>query len=128
MPQLYYENAMGHIYAHPAGYALLHHHPGSRSLLDFQDFLIHTGRLLQRRRWHKMLSNQRQLAPYTEDEQALLLDYWQARHFTHGRTISAVLLGPIDITACTFTQVWEEAQSSVPYCLFDGEITAAATL
>jgi hypothetical protein len=125
MPQVYFENAMGRIYAHPDGYALVRFHPGTRSLLDFQDFLLHTGRLLQRRRWHKMLSDQRQLAPYTEDEQALLLDYWQARHFTHGRTISAVLLGPTDITHCAFTQVWEEARGSVPYCLFDNEPAAA---
>lgn len=128
MPQLLFENAMERIYAHPEGYALLRYHPGSRSLLDFHDFLLYTGRLLQRRRWHKMLSDQRQLAPYSENEQALLLDYWQARHFTHGRTISAVLLAPNATTHCAFTHVWEEARGSVTYRFFDDEAQATAWL
>ena len=126
MPLLCFENAVGRLFAHPEGYAVLRYHAGPRSLLDFHDFLLHTGRLLQRRRWHKMLSDQRQLAPYTENEQALLLDYWQARHFTHGRTISAVLLAADVATHCAFTQAWEEAQHSVPYRLFDDEAQAAA--
>ncbi|WP_022826368.1 hypothetical protein [Hymenobacter norwichensis] len=128
MPQLYFENAVGRIYAHPDAYALIHFYPGPRSLLDFQEFLSHTGLLLQRRRWHKTLSDQRQLTPYTKDEQALLLDYWQARHFTHGRTISAILFAPIDTTHCAFIQVWEESRGSVLYRLFDDEPTAAAWL
>lgn len=128
MPQLYFENVVGRTYAYPAGYALLRYHPGPRSLLDFHEFLLHTGRLLQRRRWHKMLSDQRQLAPYTETEQALLLDYWQARHFTHGQTVSAVLLAADAATSCAFTHVWEEARGAVPYLLFNDETLAAAWL
>ncbi|MBO0357631.1 hypothetical protein J0X19_06715 [Hymenobacter sp. BT186] len=128
MPSLYYQNATGCLYAHPDGYALLRYHAGTRSLLDLHEFLLHTGQLLFRRRWHKMLIDQRLLSPYTESEQALLLNYWQARHFTLGRTISAVLLATGAATHCTFTQVWEEASSSVPYSLFDDEAEAAQWL
>lgn len=78
MALLYFENTMGRIYEHPAGFALLRYRAGRRSLSDVQAFLVHTGRLLQQRGWRKMLSDQRLLTPFTEVEQALILDYWQA--------------------------------------------------
>ena len=128
MPQLYFENAMGRLYAHPDGYALLRYHASARSLLDVQEGLIHVGRLLQRRGWHKLLSDQRQLLPFTENEQALILDYWQARHFTMGPTIGAVLPSPDTLTHHSFTHIWEQARGALRYRLFDDEAEAAAWL
>jgi hypothetical protein len=84
MLPVYFENAMGRILEHPNGYALLRYDPGRRSLVDVQNYLLHTGRLLHRQGWHKILSDQRLLTPFTQEEQALILDFWQARHFTLG--------------------------------------------
>jgi len=128
MPQLYFENAMGRLYAHPAGYALLRYHASPRSLLDVHDTLIHVGRLLQRQGWHKLLSDQRQLLPFTESEQALILDYWQARYFMMGPTIGAVLPSSDKETYQSFTHIWEQAHGALRYRLFDNEIEAAAWL
>lgn len=128
MPQLYFENAIGRLYAHPAGYALLRYHAGTRSLLDVQEFLVHTGRLLQRHRWHKLLSDQRQLTPFTETEQALILDFWQARRFLLGATLGAVLPSPDPATLASFTHIWEQACGALRYRLFDDEAQAASWL
>lgn len=128
MPQLYFENAMGCIYAHPDGYALLRYHTRPRNLADVHDFLVYTGRLLQRRRWHKFLSDQRQLTRFTATERALILDYWQARHFTLGPTIGAVLPSTDKATHHSFTQVWEAAAGALRYRLFDEPADAVTWL
>lgn len=128
MPHLYFENAMGRLYAHRAGYALLRYQANPRSLLDVHDALIQVGRLLQRRGWHKFLSDQRQLLPFTETEQALILDYWQARHLTMGPVIGAVLPSPDSATYRSFTHIWDEAHGALRYRLFEDEAEAATWL
>lgn len=125
---LYFDNAMGHIFAHPAGYALLRYQADHRTLADVQEFLIHTGRLLQRRHWHKFLSDQRHLTPFTETERALILDYWQARHFTLGPTIGAVLAALDPVAHRSFLCVWKEVHGALLYQLFEHEAAAAEWL
>lgn len=128
MPVVYFENSLGCIYEHNDGYALLRYHPGKRHLEEVQDFLTHTGRLLQRRRWHKMLSDQRQLSPFTESEQALILDFWQARHFALGPTIGAVVLAHNAFTRLSFHHIRDQANGSLRYRLFEDEAEAAEWL
>ncbi len=43
MLRVYFENGRGRIYAHLDGYAFLRYHAYSRSLLDVQEFFVHTG-------------------------------------------------------------------------------------
>lgn len=112
---------MGRILEHPHGYALLRYHPGHRILADVQGFLTHTGRLLQLRGWHRMLSDQRLLTPFTETEQALILDYWQARHFALGPTVGAVLLAHNVFTRLSFNHIREQAHGALRYRVFDQE-------
>jgi hypothetical protein len=128
MPLLYFENVIGRLYAHPDGYAVLRYHANPRSLLDVHEALIQVGRLLQRHGWHKFLSDQRQLLPFTEHEQALILDYWQARHFTMGPTTGAVLPSADVLAYRSFTHIWEQARGALRYRLFDDEAGAAAWL
>ena len=66
---VYFENAVGRISEHEHGYAVVGYKPGKRVFTDFQAFLLHLSRLLQRRGWHKALSDQRALSPFTEQEQ-----------------------------------------------------------
>jgi hypothetical protein len=121
---LYFENNMGRIIEHPHGYALLRYQSGKRSLADVQEFLTHTGRLLQLRSWYKILSDQRLLMPFSEEEQALILDFWQARHFSLGATIGAVLLSHNVFTRLSFHQIQEQAQGSLRYRHFEQETDA----
>ncbi|QJX47982.1 hypothetical protein HMJ29_13955 [Hymenobacter taeanensis] len=128
MPLLYFENAMGRILEHPNGYVLIRYHPGKRSLVDLQEFLTHVGRLLQLRNWHKLLSDQRLLSPLTEEEQALILDYWQARHFTFGATDGAVLLSHNVHSQRTFAHFRDQTHGSLRYRQFENELDADAWL
>jgi hypothetical protein len=128
MPLLFFENAMGRILEHPNGYVLIRYHPSKRTLVDLQDFLTNVGRLLQLRGWHKLLSDQRLLSPLTEEEQALILDYWQARHFTFGATAGAVLLSSNILTQLSFARIREQANGSLRYRHFENELDADAWL
>lgn len=125
---LYFENAMGRILEHPDGYAVLRYHSSRRTLADVEQFLQQTGGLLQRRRWRRLFSDQRLLSPFTEDEQALILDYWQARHFTAGSVTGAVLLSHNVFTRLSFHQIQEQARGALHYRLFEHEAEATAWL
>ncbi|RPD45225.1 hypothetical protein DNI29_17690 [Hymenobacter sediminis] len=127
-PILYFENAMASIYAHLGGYALLRYHPGARTLADVHQILTYTGQLLAQRGWHKLFSDQRLLSPFTEDEQALILDFWQARHFTHGPTLGAVLLSQDVFTRLSFHAIREQAYGALRYQVFEDEAEAASWL
>ncbi|WP_152981777.1 hypothetical protein, partial [Hymenobacter sp. AT01-02] len=58
-------------------YAIVHYNPGKRVFSDFQALLTHLGHMLHRRGWHKVLSDQRALSPFTEQEQAYIRARWQ---------------------------------------------------
>ncbi|MBC6988667.1 hypothetical protein [Hymenobacter sp. BT491] len=128
MARLYFENALGRILEHADGYAWLHYHAGARNLADVQAFLVHTGRLLQRRGWHKMLSDQRLLKPFTEADQALILDYWRARRVEAGPVTGAVLLSQDVFTRLSFSQIRHQANGVLAYRLFEKEAEATAWL
>jgi len=128
MPRLYFENPMGCIYEHPDGYALLRYRPARRTGADVQTFLAYTGRLLQLRGWHKMLSDQRLLLPFTAAEQALILDYWQARHAQLGAVVGAVIVSQDVFTRLSFQHIKQQAQGALTYRLFEQEAEAAAWL
>lgn len=128
MASLYYENAMGRLYAHPADYALLRYSPGPRTLVDVQGILTHTGRLLHLRGWQKLLSDQRQLRPFSEQEQALILQYWHTRSHLYGPVTGAVVVAQDVFTRLSFSRIRHEAQQALRYRLFEQEAEAAAWL
>lgn len=128
MAALYYENAMARLYAHPAGYALLRYHPGLRTLADVQGILTHTGRLLQGRNWQQMLSDQRQLPPFSEQEQALITQFWRTRHQAYGSVTGAVVVAQDVFTRLSFSRIRHEAQTALRYRLFEQEADAHAWL
>ncbi|RSK33187.1 hypothetical protein [Hymenobacter metallilatus] len=123
-----YENAMACILEHPDGYVLLRYLPRKRSLADVEEVLQQTGRLLQQRGWSKILSDQRLLSPLTEDEQALALDFWQARQFVAGPVTVAVVVAHNADTRHSLHQVQEQAHGALRYRLFGEEAAAAAWL
>lgn len=64
---LYFENAAGRLLEHPDQYVILQYHPGKRAFTDLQALLTHTGILLRRNSWHKLLGDQRLMTPFTEE-------------------------------------------------------------
>ncbi|SNR97812.1 MULTISPECIES: hypothetical protein [Hymenobacter] len=127
---IYFENPVGRLSEHTQGYAIVHYKPGKRVFSEFQALLTHLSHLLQRRGWHKVLSDQRALAPFTEQEQAYVRARWQeAAPSSHHERLVAVLL-PHDVFARLSAHlVLNDAhEGDVTYRIFEDELAAGAWL
>lgn len=95
-----------------------------------QALLTHTRNLLTRNQWHRMLGDQREMAPFTDEESAWIVDHWldPAQHGPKG-IYGAVLLAPNVFAHLPNAQVMHEAKASaLTYRLFDTEEAAVAWL
>lgn len=127
---VYFQNAVGRLLEHPAGYIVFQYNPGKRVLADFQALLTQAGLLLRRNRWHRILADQRLMAPFTDGETAWASTYWLApTNQPSGGLFAAVLLAN-DVFARLATGLMrQEIQSPVlTYRVFDNEAGAAAWL
>ncbi|MDF7815072.1 hypothetical protein [Hymenobacter sp. YC55] len=127
---IYFENAAGQLGEHALGYAVVRYKPGKRELLDFQALLTHLSHLLRRRGWHKVLSDQRALAPFTEQEQTFIRERWrQGGPGGHYEKLVAVLL-PRDVYArLSVHLVLNDAhEGDVTYHIFEDELAAGTWL
>jgi hypothetical protein len=127
--RLYFENPVGRILEHPDGYAVVQYHAGKRKLHHLQAFLTHTGQLLERRGWAKLLGDQRLMAPFTDEEGQWILNHW-LQASARGRDIYGAVLLPNDVFArLSVAQVMTEAKAAaLTYRLFDSEAEAEAWL
>lgn len=129
-PKLYFENSVGRLLEHPEGFVIFQYRPGKRQLSDLQALLTHTRNLLVRNDWHRMLGDQRQMAPFTEEESAWIVDYWlDASRQRPGGLRGAILLADDAFARLSMDQVMHEAKASVlSYRFFDAEDKAVAWL
>jgi hypothetical protein len=120
--RLYFENPVGRVLEHPAGYAVIQYHAGPRRLSDLQAFLHHTGQLLRLRGWHKILGDQRQMEPFTEEESTWIVEYWLSPE-NQGRDVYAAVLLPEDVFArLSVSNLLQEAKTAaLIYRVFDNE-------
>ncbi|MBO2008796.1 hypothetical protein [Hymenobacter negativus] len=127
---VYFENPAGRVLEHPAGYAVFVYAPGKRQFGDLQALLIHTGQLLRRRQWHRLLGDQRRMTPFTEEESKWILEYWLDPANQQPRGLYAAVLLAEDVFArLATTQLINDAKAAaLTYHLFDNEIAAAAWL
>jgi hypothetical protein len=127
---IYFENPAGRVLEHPNGYAVLVYAPGKRQLSDLQALLIHTGHLLRRRQWNRLLGDQRRMAPFTAEESKWILEYWldPANQQPQG-LYAAVLLAEDVFARLTTTQLINDAKAAaLTYHFFDNELAASAWL
>lgn len=75
----YFENAAGHVQAHPQEYVLVCYYAGRRQGTDLAALLTHAGNLLRTQKWNCLLSDQRLMAPYTPVEEAWVHAYWDSQ-------------------------------------------------
>jgi hypothetical protein len=124
--RLYFENPVGRVWEHPDGYAVVQYHAGKRKMHHLTAFLTHTGQLMARRGWNKLLGDQRLMNPFTDEEAAWIVENWLAKT---GETYGAVLL-PNDVFArLSVSQVMNEAKAAtLTYRMFDSEEAAHAWL
>jgi len=128
--RLYFENPIGRLLEHPDGYALVQYAPGVRNFATFQAFLTHTRQLLRRQGWHKMLADQRQMSPYTDEERAWIRDFWLASSQSEGYEMFGAILIPADVFAqLSLNLVMSSAQqSALTYRMFEHEPEAVEWL
>lgn len=60
---VYFENPVARLSEHATGYAVVQYKPDKWVCSEFQALLTH---LLQRRNWHKVLTDQQVMVPFTE--------------------------------------------------------------
>lgn len=127
--RVYFENPVGRVMEHPSGYAYVTYNEGLRELGHLQAFLTHTGQLLRRQGWNRLLGDQRLMSPYTDGERSWILDYWIERTAEGSQIYGAVLL-PHDVFArLSLSQMMNEArEAALTYRLFEDEDSAAAWL
>ena len=128
--KLYFENALATISEHSEGYAVFTYHAGKRQLSDLQAVLTHTGNLLLRRQWHRILGDQRLMAATTPEESALIAAYWQQQTHVLGHGICVASILAQDVFArLAATQLRAGLKEvNVGYRVFDDEIRANAWL
>ncbi len=129
--RLYYENSVGRLLEQPAGqYVVVQYHPGPRKLNELQAFLTHAGQLLSRQGWHKLLGDQRLMAPFTPEEIAWVTEYWLTSAQRRTSELYGAVLLPHDVFArLSVSQVMNEAKAAaMTYRLFDNDAEAATWL
>ncbi|MBC8085523.1 MAG: hypothetical protein H7Z21_20175 [Hymenobacter sp.] len=129
-PRLYFENSAGRVLEHPDGYVIFQYHPGPRTLHHLQALLTHTRNLLERNQWHRLLGDQRLMAPFTDEESAWIVDHWldPSRQGPRG-LYGAVLLAHDVFARLSNAQIMHDAKASaLTYRVFDTEETAVAWL
>ena len=127
---IYFENAVGRLSEHAHAYALVQYKPGKRAFTDFQALLTHLGHLLHRRNWHKVLTDQRAMPPFTDEEREWINQRWL--HTPLGvrqERVAAVLL-PHDVFArLSSNLVMHDAkEGTLTYHIFEDEAAAGAWL
>ena len=127
---VYFENSVGRILEHPDQYAVIQYRAGPRRLDHLQAFLLHAGRLLTQRGWHKILGDQRLMTPFTEEEGRWIVDYWLDQNQQRPDKVWGAVLLPHDAyAALSVNQLMEDAQAAaLTYRIFEDEAEAVAWL
>lgn len=127
---VYFENPVARLSEHANGYAVVQYKPGKRVFSEFQALLTHLGHLLQRRNWHKVLTDQRVMAPFTEQERAWINERWLHTPLEVRQERMAAVLLPHDVFARLATnQVMHDAkEGALSYHIFEDEMAAGVWL
>jgi hypothetical protein len=127
---VYFQNAVGRLLEHPAGYIVFQYNPGKRPMASFQALVAHTGLLLRRNRWHRILADQRLMTPFTNEESAWVQNYWldPANQPPGGLFAAAVLANDVFARLATGLMRQEVQSPVLTYRVFDNEVSAVAWL
>lgn len=127
---LYFENKIGRIWEEPEAFLRLEYRGGAREELQFRALLTHLAQALSRRRWQKILVDQRAMAPFSPAEQEWMTTEWLPRAVReHGYRFGAVLLAH-DVFARLAMNQLVMATRGLPhvYRTFESEAEALAWL
>jgi hypothetical protein len=129
--RLYFENPVGRL-LEPSeeDHIIVKYHAGGRRLADLQAFLTHAGQLLIRRNSHKLLGDQRLMAPFSSEESKWITEFWLTAAQRRTDVLYGAVLLPQDVFArLSVTQVISDAKAAaMTYRLFEDEAAAAVWL
>ena len=125
--RLYFENPVGRVLEHPDGYALVQYTGGNRDFATFQAFLTHTGQLLRRQGWHKLVADHRAMQPFSDQERNWLQHHLLASNFGEGNTLYGAIL-VLPHLAAQLAQTQTSQIAALAYRVFDDEKVAASWL
>ncbi|GAB3877257.1 hypothetical protein GCM10028824_36950 [Hymenobacter segetis] len=123
---LYFENSAGRVWEEPASYIRLEYRAGTREVAQFRALLTHTAQALSRRKWSKILVDQREMAPYNPVEQDWMTNEWLPRTVReNGYRFGAILVAH-NVFARLATNQFIMASRELPHTYRTFEIEAEA--
>jgi hypothetical protein len=97
---IFFHSTAGLVLEHAReGYAELRYLPTKRQPGDLAALLTHLGRLLLARGWHKFLSDNRQMTPYSADEKQWFSSQWLTGKTPHPNPLTGVIVLPENVVA-----------------------------
>jgi len=126
----HFENAAVRLLAHPSGIVLFQYRPGKRSFTDLQAVFGQLGDLLQQRGWRTILTDQREMTPFSEEESAWITNFWTTYFALYGGSIvGAVLASPNVFARLASSSLWHNnRQLPISYTIFAEEEPAVSWL
>lgn len=125
--RLYFENPVGRLLEQPVGqYVVVEYRPGPRKLNELQAFLTHAKHLLSRQGWHKLLGDQRLMAPFTPEEAQWVTEFWLSTTRWRTTLLYGAVLLPHDVFArLSVSQIMHEAKAAAMTCRLFEELESA---
>ncbi|RZK22402.1 MAG: hypothetical protein EOO56_08710 [Hymenobacter sp.] len=111
---IYFHSPAGLVLEHSFDrYAELRYLPSKRQPGDLAALLTHLGRLLLARGWHKFLSDNRQMTPYSADEKQWFTSQWLPGVVPHPIPLTGVVVLPEQVVArLSFLEMSMKAEAS----------------
>ena len=128
---IFFQSPAGLVLEHAReGYAELRYLPSKRQPGDLAALLTHLGRLLLARDWHRFLSDNRQMTPYSADEKQWFASQWLTGIVPHPNPLTGVIVLPENVVArLSFLEMSMRAsQASLRYRTFQQVEEALAYL
>jgi len=108
---VYFENAVGRITEHTAGYALVRYHAVKREPAELRALLTHLGNLLLRRNWEHILVDMRTMEPLSTPEKIMLMEEWYGGHIPRPERLrTAYVLAENALTRLAMYELQKEAR------------------
>lgn len=97
---IFFHSTAGLVLEHARdGYAELRYLPSKRQPGELAALLTQLGRLLLARGWHRFLSDNRQMTPYSPDEKQWFVSQWLTGVVPHPNPLTGVIVLPEDVVA-----------------------------
>ena len=111
---IYFQSSAGLVLEHPLDrYAELRYLPSKRQPGDLAALLTQLGRLLLARDWHKFLSDNRQMTPYSAEEKQWFVSQWLPGEVPHPVPLTGVVVLPEQVVArLSFLEMSMKAEAS----------------